>query len=457
MNCSQHAQHESVSFLDTASHRCQTSALAWRWRNSWKSFSARLLFTLAAIGSAVFSVDQALASDCDLTFYSTTTSNRHLLNRLSVSPRELSEYEKTLPPELQPGGHLRFSEKPLSADAQTSLIEFVGMLAANRQKTFSVKDFDRGGSADTGTFTLGIPLVGKYSVEATYTADFRHGEQYNLSNLKLVPPFGKPLNISSNPLTPDGKINPRIGFDLSMHPDLAKYDLIANLPATVDMASLAKVEATKNQLNFVEKPEMRAIAMSDGYMKLRWLMLQRFVKAKMIEYHVKGIFKRYVALVSAPVVIYLVYVLLPDGTFSSVKEFFTNPDPFLVDKALTEFANGSHVPDPIRDQVDLLRHEVLTTLDPTGARSRQLTREQTLELDASSRFDIAKGQSAWIQTMQDPKTREITSVLFLSRFNGSNQIEISAVPLDRKRYQPLISFIESRGDFMPQSREELKR
>lgn len=430
--------HAIVSFLDSARRKCQTSALA--------------------IGFAVLVLPSwSLASDCDLTFYSTTTSNRHLLNRISVSPRELSEYEKSLPSDLQPGGHLRFGEKPLSSDAQTSLIEFVGMLSANRQKTFSVKDFDRGGSADTGTFTLGIPLVGKYSVEATYTADFRHGEQYNLSNLKLVPPFGKPINISSNPLTTDGRINPRIGFDLSMHPELAKYDLIANLPATVDMAALAKVEATKNQLNFVEKPEMREIAMSDGYVKLRWLMLQRFVKAKMIEYHVKGIFKRYVALVSAPVVIYLVYVLLPDGTFSEVKEFFTNPDPFIVEKALTDLANGSNVPDPIREQVETLRRDVLTTIDPTGARSRELTRERTLELDASNRFDIGKGQSVWIQTMQDPKTREASTVLFLSRFNGANQIEVSAIPLDRKRYQPLITFIESRGEFMPQSREELRQ
>lgn len=438
------SHHVIVSFLDSASRWCRTLAPC-------------LAVLLTPVMASLFMPQTARANDCELTFYSTTTSNRHLLNRLSVSPRELSELEKSLPSDLQPGGHLRFSEVSLSKDAQTALIEFVGMLSANRQKTFSVKDFDRGGSADAGTFTLGLPLVGKYSIEATYTADFRHGEQYNLSNLKLVPPFGKPINISSNPLTADGKINPRIGFDLSMHPELAKYDLVANLPATVDMATLAKVEATKNQLNFVEKPEMREIAMSDGYVKLRWLMLQRFVKAKMIEYHVKGVFKRYVALVSAPVVIYLVYVLLPDGTFSSVKEFFTNPDPFVVEKALTDLANGSNIPDPIRDQVETLRREVMTTIDPTGARSRELTRERTLELDASSRFDISKNQSVWIQTIQDPKTRETSSVLFLSRFNGANQIEVSAIPLDSKRYQPLISFIENRGEFMPQSREDLKR
>lgn len=412
---------------------------------------------LMALSSALFVSKAALANDCELTFFSTTTSNPNLLSRITVGPKELSEYEKTLPSNLQPGGQLRFREKSLSSDPQVALLEFIGMLSANRQKSFSVKDFDRGGSQDGGTFTLGIPLVGKYTLEAIYTADFRHGEQYNLSNLKLVPPFGKALNISSNPLTRDGRINPKIMFDLSLHPELGSFDLIASVPPTIDMVSLAKAEATKNQLNFVEKPEMREIAKTEGYFKLRWLMLQRFVKAKMIEYHVKGVFKRYVALVTFPIAIYIGAIMLPDGTFSAISQAISNPDPFVVDKALVDLANTANVPDPIRDQVERLRNEVAASIDPTGARSRELTRQNTLDLDANSRFDVSKGQSVWIQTVQDPKTRESSTILFLSRFNGTNQIEVAAVPLDRKRYQPLITYIESRGEFLPNSREELRR
>ncbi len=399
----------------------------------------------------------ASANDCENTFFSTTTSNPQLLNRIRVGPKELSSLEQSLPPNLQPGGQLSFREQQLSGDPQKALIDFIGMLSANRQKSFSVKDFDRGGLNDGGTFTLGVPLVGKYSLEAIYSADFRHGEQYNLSQLKLIPPFGKALNISTNPLTTNGQLNPKLRFDLSMHPDLAPYSIVAGLPSTIDMNSLLKVEATKNQLNFVGKLEMRQIAQTNGYMKLRWLMLQRFVKAKMLEYHVKGIFKRYVALISAPLAIYIVYSLMPDGTIADIREFFTSPDPNLIDRVLTDLVDSNEIPVPIKDQLQALRDEVTSTIDPTGARSRELTRQSPGAIDVGSRFDISKNQSVWIQTVQDPKTRLSTTVLFLSRFNGSNQIDVAAIPIDPIRFQPLITFVEGRGEFLPNSREELKR
>ncbi|MDZ4083910.1 MAG: hypothetical protein U1E10_13285, partial [Bdellovibrionales bacterium] len=185
------------------------SIIVSRRRHPLKS---RLAVGLIAAGlwGSFLSPSIGQAESCELMFVSTVTSNKTLLDRVSIAPRELAEWEKALPSEQQPGGQLRFKEAELSKDPKTALLEFIAMIGANRQKTFSVKDFDRGGPADTGSFTLGIPLIGKYSVEATYTGDYRVNPQFNLAGLKLIPPFGKAIGISSNPLTVDGHINSRV-------------------------------------------------------------------------------------------------------------------------------------------------------------------------------------------------------------------------------------------------------
>jgi hypothetical protein len=418
-----------------------------------------LAFTLVAAGllSQLLSLSVARANDCELMFISTVTSNRSLLDRVSVSPKELSEWEKGLPVDQQPGGQLRFRELELSKDPKTALLEFIAMIGANRQKTFSVKDFDRGGPADTGTFTLGFPLVGKYSVEATYTGDYRVNPQFNLSGLKLIPPFGKAISISNNPLTIDGQINTRVFLDLTAFPELAKYDIQTAVPATINMDALIKVESAKFQLDLIEKAEMRKIAESNGYLKLRAMMLHRYVKAKMIEYHVKGIFKRWVALVSAPIILVVGYMILPDSFVASVREMWANPDPFETEKALNEFAAASGVPEPIRFQISTLRDEVLHVIDPTGAKSRELTKKQGLNMDPNSRYDVSKSQSVWIQHTFDKDQGKNVTLLYMSRFNGTNRVDITAVEVDPARYQPLIKFVESRGDFMVFSRSELKQ
>lgn len=421
--------------------------------------TSRLVVALIATGlwCSILSPSTGFAESCELMFISTVTSNKALLDRVSFGPRELAEWEKALPSEQQPGGHLRFKEVELSKDPKTALLEFIAMIGANRQKTFSVKDFDRGGPADTGSFTLGLPLIGKYSVEATYTGDYRVNPQFNLSGLKLVPPFGKAISISSNPLTVDGHINSRVYLDLTAFPELAKYDIQTAVPATIDMDALIKVESAKFQLNLVEKAEMRKIAESKGYMKLRAMMLHRYVKAKMIEYHVKGIFKRWVALVSAPIILVVGYMILPDGIVATVREMWANPNPFETEKALNEFAAASGIPEPIRFQIATLRDEVMHVIDPTGAKSRELTKRQGLNLDPSARFDVTKSQSVWIQHAFDKDQGKTVTLLYMSRFNGTNRVDITAVEVDPVRYQPLIKFVESRGDFMTFSRLELKQ
>jgi hypothetical protein len=419
--------------------------------------SLSLIFLAIGLLGQFLSPSFARANDCELMLVSTVTSNKTLLDRISLAPKELSDLEKTLPVEQQPGGQLRFKERELSRDPKSALLEFIAMIGANRQKTFSVKDFDRGGPADTGSFTLGFPLVGKYSVEATYTGDYRVNPQFNLSGLKLIPPFGKAIGISNNPLTVEGQINTRVFLDLTAFPELAKYDIQTAIPATIHMDALIKVESAKFQLNLIEKAEMRKIAESNGYLKLRAMMLHRYVKAKMIEYHVKGIFKRWVALVSAPIILVVGYMILPDGIVASVREMWANPDPFEAEKALNEFAAASGVPEPIRFQISTLRDEVMHVIDPTGAKSRELTKKQGLNLDSSARFDVTKSQSVWIQHTFDKDQGKNVTLLYMSRFNGTNRVDITAVEVDPARYQPLIKFVESRGDFLAFSRSELKQ
>jgi hypothetical protein len=422
-----------------------------------RGLSLSLIFLAIGLLGQFLSPSFARANDCELMFVSTVTSNKTLLDRISLAPKELSDLEKTLPVEQQPGGQLRFKERELSRDPKSALLEFIAMIGANRQKTFSVKDFDRGGPADTGSFTLGFPLVGKYSVEATYTGDYRVNPQFNLSGLKLIPPFGKAIGISNNPLTVEGQINTRVFLDLTAFPELAKYDIQTAIPATIHMDALIKVESAKFQLNLIEKAEMRKIAESNGYLKLRAMMLHRYVKAKMIEYHVKGIFKRWVALVSAPIILVVGYMILPDGIVASVREMWANPDPFETEKALNEFAAASGVPEPIRFQISTLRDEVMHVIDPTGAKSRELTKKQGLNLDSSARFDVTKSQSVWIQHTFDKDQGKNVTLLYMSRFNGTNRVDITAVEVDPARYQPLIKFVESRGDFLAFSRSELKQ
>lgn len=401
--------------------------------------------------------EPAFGFECNEVFFKTTTSNRHLLDRIKVGPRELTEAEQKLEPGLQPGGLLRFEEQPMPTDSKAAMIEILSLISETRQKIFSVKDFERGGPADTGILTLGLPLIGDYSLEAAYRADYRHEAKYVLADLKLVPPFGKAIGISSNPLTTDGKINPKIGLDLSLHQDLSQYDITAKIPLDFNLNVLLELEKYKNKLEFLSKPELRKIAESNGYLRMRSLIFFRYVKAKMIEYHVKGVFKRYVALVTTPALFFAAYALLPDGTFAKIKEVFDNPDPFLIEKALNDFANLQAVPDPIKNQITMLSEEVTRSLDPTGAKSRALTRSQSIELDASSRFDVSKNQSVWIQSSYDEKSNSITATLFLARFNGADKIEVSAVALDPLKYKPLISFIESRGEFIPNSHQEFRR
>jgi hypothetical protein len=425
--------------------------------NPIRQLSTAFAFLAIGLLGQFLSPSEARANDCELMFVSTVTSNRTLIDRVSLAPKELAEWERALPVEQQPGGQLRFNEVALSKDPKAALLEFIAMIGANRQKTFSVTDFDRGGPADTGTFTLGFPLIGKYSVEATYTGDYRLGPQFNLSGLKLVPPFGKPIGISSNPLTVDGQVNPRVYLDLTAFPALARYDIQTAIPATIDMDALIKVESTKLQLNLIEKAEMRQIAESNGYLKLRAMMLHRYVKAKMIEYHAKGVFKRWVAWVSAPILLYVVYVMLPDGIVASMKEMWANPDPFEAEKALNEFAAASGVPEPIRFQIATLRDEVMHVIDPTGAKSRELTKKQGLNMDPNSRYDVSKSQSVWIQHTFDKDQGKNVTLLYMSRFNGTNRVDITAVEVDPARYQPLIKFVESRGDFMVFTRSELKQ
>lgn len=397
------------------------------------------------------------ANSCELMFVKTVTTDKKLLDRVAIQPRELTESEANLAPELQPGGRLRIEEKPFSEDPKSALLEFIAMTGANRQKTFSVKDFDRGGPADTGTFTLGIPLIGNYSVEAIYNGDYRTGPYFKLSGVKLVPPFGKPINVSTNPLTLEGKINPRLYLDLTAFPDLAPYDVTTAVPTIVNMDALIKAEQLKNQLPAVEKAEMRRIAESNGYVRLRAMMLHRYVKAKMIEYHAKGVFKRWVAWISFPLIAYIGYVMLPDSVVTEIRDFIMNPDPFETEKALNEFASVSGLPEPIREQIVGLRQEVIQVIDPTGAKSRELTKKQGLDLDANSRFDVSKSQSVWIQHMYDKDKGKDVTLLYMSRYNGTSRVDITAVEVDSVRYQPLIKYIESRGDFMIFNRSELKK
>lgn len=355
---------------------------------------------------------------------------------------------------LATGGSIHLRDTALAPKDRDAIMELVRMIAATRSVKFSYKAFI---GKEFGELVLGFPLRNKYSLEVTYKSDYRDGARvFNADRVVLITPSGHADIAGKNIQNIEGGLIEKLSIDLSEYPGLAGNNFRVSIPSEITGTALQIFESKiANKLSLLEKDDLWNIAKSNNYTKMKALINYRSFMALMKDYHIKGVFKTYVKWVAVPLfgglMLWQANTHFPNQTQSArltIQNLIVGPQNAWLKSSLDQFIVAPQVPGAVKTQIRDLQLELEANAKNPAA-TAALNQQFPPNINFPGKFQLSKDQYMWITTEFDKtKNRDVT-LLFITQDNKYGQIEYAIAEIDHQKYQPLIQFLESKGQFLP--------
>jgi len=357
---------------------------------------------------------------------------------------------------LATGGGFEINERSLSPKETAAVMELVRMIAATRAVSFSYKEFK-----DHGKLILGIPLRNRYSLEITYKSDYRDNQRVFVADqVVLITPSGHADIAQKNVQNIEGGLVEKLNIDLSDYPGLRDNNFLIHIPAEISGKTLQIFEhKIAKRLSLLTKDELVKVSAYKNYWSMRTSLWSKSVMAKIREYHIKGVFKTYVKYLAVPVLavatIWTGNTYFPVQTHQArlaithtVKDVLNGPQNPWLKASLDQFAMAEHLPLAVKNQIRDLQADFdknSKAPEVTAALNKQFSPT----INSSNKFQLNKDQFMWISTEFDKAKNKDVTLLFITQDNKYGQIEYAVAEIDRQKYEPLIKFLESKGQFLP--------
>lgn len=371
-------------------------------------------------------------------------------NDVTISKQESSE----TPSELNLQAKSFDATEPSQVSEQLS--ELVLMMAQSRSMIISEKEVN-----EKGRLLLGMPIGNGFFLELKYKSNSGTEPKYVLDHINMISPSGKQLDVSANPIDPyfDTKLsNERVNFEIGTYPN--GFNVSARIPTVIKGQVLKEIQALAPKLELVPKEVIRELATESDIKVLKTKANRAYMKYFIKRYSVRGVFKTLFKLV----VYEPLKLLLTLGVIYTAAHNFSNgkisiqellgpeniPNASWVGKALHETSSAEQIPADVRQQLSQLENDV---------RSKNVSASQSpgTPLDQNaSKLQVSKDQYLWTTNITDKATGRTATVIFVSSDNKQGQINYSAIVVDPVKYQKLIEYIKSVGQFIPVVPEDLK-
>lgn len=358
---------------------------------------------------------------------------------------------------------LNLTETTFEASANSSrfqheVSELVGMMAYSRPPVISDKEIN-----SKGKIVLGLQIGNGFSLELKYRHIIHEteGNIYVLDHINMYTPSGKQLDVSSNPIDAydirklaDGRKN----YEIESYP--GEHNVTARIPTFIGGDVMREIQNLAPKLELVPKDVIRELAKESDVKALRKKANLAYMKYFIKRYSIRGIFKTLfkvvvynpIQLVATAGIIYVATHTMNVGSVSSISELiFPKQNTEWVSPSIQDSASSQALPATVREQLtalsaDLEAKQVTINKDATGT---------AMDLNASH-MQISNNQYLWATTMTDKVTGKTVSIIFISRDNKHGQVSYAALQVDSFKYKNLINYIQSVGQFIPVTPEDLK-
>lgn len=358
---------------------------------------------------------------------------------------------------IESGGGFHVVERSLSPKHQRAVVELVQMVSKTRSVKFSFKDFE---GKESGRLVLGIPLRSGYTLEVSYRSNYTNGERvFTADKLILVTPTAQREVVSNHILQKEGGFINKVNFDLTDYPALNGHDFTLFIPENINGKALYIFEQSiAKKLDLFDKDQLWALTKSNNYYYMRSALFLKAFKEKVIEYHIKGVFKTYVKWIVVPAIALVGlwqanthYAYEKQQAMQFIQYQINGPEYAWVKKSVEQFIDAPHTPSAVKDQIKSLYADFeMKTQDTNVINDLAKVRQQNPpDLMQPDKFQVSKEQYMWVSTQKDQTTGQTSTLLFIIQMNKYGAAETLVLPLDRTKYATLISFLEARGQFSP--------
>lgn len=362
---------------------------------------------------------------------------------------------RNLPSELNLIGKA-FDATGNSVKVSLEVSELINMMASSRSPIINGKEIN-----EKGRLILGLPVGSGFVLELKYRANFTEGAKYVLDHINLLSPSGKQIDVSANPLDlySDRILSrDRTNFEIGSYPD--GYNITAKIPTVIMGDVLKEIQLLSPKLELLPKEVIREIARESNLKELKSKANKAYMKYFIKRYSFRGVFKTLFKLtVYEPLKIVLTAGILYVAASTvgitsnhSISEFFMpKQNTEWVAKSINESAQSKKLPANVKNQLQTLQSD----LESHSTDAIQTKNNQAVDQNAA-KLQVTKDQYLWTTTMTDKETGRSSTIIFISRDNQQGQISYAAIQVDPAKYQSLISYIKSIGQFIPVSDEDLK-
>ncbi|MEZ0392758.1 MAG: hypothetical protein ACAH59_11115 [Pseudobdellovibrionaceae bacterium] len=350
-----------------------------------------------------------------------------------------------------PAGALFLSEQPLAPKSRMAVMELVRMINHTRAVKFSFKDFE--GKA-LGSLVLGLPLEKGWSVEITYKSDFRTHARYIPKNLVLIDPSGNSHQVRNTLLNMDGTLDTSINFDLNDFTGINFKDFKLHIPSEISGEVLTEFGKIAPRLELLTKDELRDLANSKNYFRMKTLMHYRAFKTKMGQFMNKEYFKTFLKMTMRPMIIFSVFVgavtFFPNQVLvgkNFVQSVLSGDQKAWLNSALDKAVDSPTLPETVKNQMRDLKSDFDKTLREQSPLYPK-TNEYPANLNAE-KFQVSKDQFMWIVKHFDKDQNREVTLFFITQDNKFGNIDYAVTEIDSKKYSALINYLQNKGQFLP--------
>lgn len=338
--------------------------------------------------------------------------------------------------------------------------DLVLMMAHARTLIISDKEIN-----EKGKLVLGLPIANGFFLELKYRSNSSQENKFVLDHINLLSPSGKQIDVSSNPIDvyDDRKLSKdRVNFEIGTYPD--GFNITASIPTLIKGDVLKEILQLVPKLELLPKDIIREIAKESNLKELKSKANKAHMKYFIKRYSIRGVFKTLfkivvyepIKLAFTAAVIYIAAnttgVIGGHNTITELLMPSQTQSTQWVAKSINESIQSASLPANVKKQLQTLQSDLSSN---NVADASQAKNAAAVDQNAS-KLQVSKDQYLWTTTMTDKETGKTATIIFISRDNKQGQISYAAIQVDPAKYKGLTNYIQSLGQFIAISSEDLK-